>query len=63
MLAKAVNDNAAFLDKRGVLGFFASKLAPTEDGAVAVGACLRGSLTMTRQARINAAASGFSRRG
>ncbi|RZI18764.1 hypothetical protein EUX53_23505 [Pseudomonas orientalis] len=29
MLAKNVNDNARFLDKRGALGFFASKLAPT----------------------------------
>ncbi len=29
LLAKDVNDNASFLDKRGVLGFFASKLAPT----------------------------------
>ncbi len=29
MLAKNVNDNASILNKRGVLGFFASKLAPT----------------------------------
>ena len=29
MLAKIVNDNAAHLDKRGALAFFASKLAPT----------------------------------
>ncbi|KJR41239.1 hypothetical protein MCHI_002864 [Candidatus Magnetoovum chiemensis] len=29
MLAKIFNDNAGFLDKRGVLGSFASKLAPT----------------------------------
>ena len=31
MLAKNVNDNAGFLSKRGVCGFFASKLAPTGD--------------------------------
>ncbi len=29
MLAMVVNDNACCLDKRGVLGFIASKLAPT----------------------------------
>ena len=29
MLAKNVNDNACFLDKRGAGEFFASKLAPT----------------------------------
>ncbi|RFD34220.1 hypothetical protein CER19_00155 [Pseudomonas sp. GL93] len=29
LLAKNVNDNACCLDARGVLGFFASKLAPT----------------------------------
>ncbi|OWP73381.1 hypothetical protein CEC48_02835 [Pseudomonas sp. K2I15] len=29
MLAKVVNDNAPNLNKRGVLTFFASKLAPT----------------------------------
>ena len=29
LLAKDVNDNAGFLDKRVVVGFFASKLAPT----------------------------------
>ena len=29
MLAKNVNDNACFLNKRGVCEFFASKLAPT----------------------------------
>ena len=29
MLAKVANDNAAFLTQSGVLGFFASKLAPT----------------------------------
>ncbi len=28
LLAKDVNANAGFLDKRGVLWFFASKLAP-----------------------------------
>ncbi|MGL5995305.1 MAG: hypothetical protein ACRC1I_02100 [Pseudomonas proteolytica] len=33
MLAKDVNDNAGFLDKRVVLGFFASKPAPTVAGA------------------------------
>ncbi|GEM_PF-2625341 len=30
MLAKNVNGNACFLDKRGACEFFASKLAPTE---------------------------------
>ncbi len=30
MLAKNVNDNACFLNKRGVCEFFASKLAPTK---------------------------------
>ncbi|AZE87813.1 hypothetical protein C4J97_1096 [Pseudomonas orientalis] len=30
MLAKTVNDNGRFLNKRGASGFFASKLAPTE---------------------------------
>ncbi|AZF01773.1 hypothetical protein C4J95_4341 [Pseudomonas orientalis] len=30
MLAKIVNDNAGCLVFRGVLGFFASKLAPTK---------------------------------
>ena len=30
MLAKNANDNAGFLNKRGVCGFFASKLAPTK---------------------------------
>ena len=34
LLAKAVNANTGFLDKRGVLTFFASKLTPT-------GACVR----------------------
>ncbi|RZI32928.1 hypothetical protein EUX57_05060 [Pseudomonas orientalis] len=29
LLAKNVNDNAGYLILRGVLGFFASKLAPT----------------------------------
>ncbi|OLY74916.1 hypothetical protein AU074_05535 [Pseudomonas sp. ATCC PTA-122608] len=29
LLAKIVNDNAGILDERVVLGFFASKLAPT----------------------------------
>ncbi|CAD0265717.1 hypothetical protein DENIT_60541 [Pseudomonas veronii] len=29
LLAKFVNDNAAFLGVRGVWAFFASKLAPT----------------------------------
>ncbi len=29
MLAKDVNDNAGFLNKRGACEFFASKLAPT----------------------------------
>ncbi len=29
LFAKDVNDNAGFLNKRVVLGFFASKLAPT----------------------------------
>ncbi|AZE61526.1 hypothetical protein C4K02_3166 [Pseudomonas synxantha] len=29
MLAKNVNDNAGFLNKRGACEFFASKLAPT----------------------------------
>ncbi|MQB14259.1 hypothetical protein DXU77_03875 [Pseudomonas lactis] len=29
MLAKNVNDNARFLNERGVCEFFASKLAPT----------------------------------
>ena len=30
MLAKNVNDDACFLDKRGACEFFASKLAPTQ---------------------------------
>ncbi|KRP75010.1 hypothetical protein TX23_02220 [Pseudomonas paralactis] len=30
MLAKNLNDNACFLNKRGAWGFFASKLAPTK---------------------------------
>ena len=30
MLAKDVNDNACYLDKRIAFTFFASKLAPTE---------------------------------
>ncbi|RFD28115.1 hypothetical protein CER19_14710 [Pseudomonas sp. GL93] len=30
LLAKNVNDNACFLDARGVHEFFASKLAPTK---------------------------------
>jgi len=30
LLAKVVNDNAGILEGRGALGFFASKLAPTE---------------------------------
>ncbi len=30
MLAKNVNDNGCFLDKRGACEFFASKLAPTK---------------------------------
>jgi len=29
LLAKNVNDNARFLNKRGAFAFFASKLAPT----------------------------------
>ncbi|RZI30785.1 hypothetical protein EUX57_15805 [Pseudomonas orientalis] len=32
MLAKNVNDNACFLNQRGVCEFFASKLAPTKGG-------------------------------
>ena len=32
LLAKNVNDNAFFLDERGALEFFASKLAPTVKG-------------------------------
>ncbi|GAA0415237.1 hypothetical protein GCM10008969_42810 [Pseudomonas veronii subsp. inensis] len=32
MLAKIANDNAVMLEKCGVLGFFASKLAPTTAG-------------------------------
>ncbi|AZF06604.1 hypothetical protein C4J94_3853 [Pseudomonas sp. R5-89-07] len=32
LLAKNVNDNACFLNERGACEFFASKLAPTEDG-------------------------------
>ena len=32
MLAKNVNDNARILVKRGLIAFFASKLAPTEIG-------------------------------
>ena len=32
MLAKNVNDNAWFLDERGAYEFFASKLAPTQQG-------------------------------
>ena len=32
MLAKNVNDNARFLNERGVCQFFASKLAPTVSG-------------------------------
>jgi hypothetical protein len=37
MLARVVNDNAASLTPRGVLGFIASMLAPTEDsGAHAI---------------------------
>ena len=31
LLAKNVNDNACFLDARGVHEFFASKLAPTKN--------------------------------
>ncbi len=31
MLAMIVNDGTRFLDERGVLGFFASRLAPTVD--------------------------------
>jgi hypothetical protein len=31
LLAKIVNDNAGVLDERVALGFFASKLAPTDD--------------------------------
>ena len=31
LLAKIVNDNPGMLDERGVLGFFASKHAPTGD--------------------------------
>ena len=31
LLAKNANDNARFLNKRGVFKFFASKLAPTVD--------------------------------
>gem|GEM_PF-3224044 len=34
MLAKVVNDNAVNLAKRGVLAFFASKLAPTMSSCV-----------------------------
>ncbi|AZF26404.1 hypothetical protein C4J90_2231 [Pseudomonas sp. R2-60-08W] len=30
LLAKNVNDNACFLNKRGACEFFASKLAPTK---------------------------------
>ena len=30
LLAKNLNDNACFLNKRGACEFFASKLAPTE---------------------------------
>ena len=41
MLAKIVNDNAAHLEKRGALAFFASKLAPT-------GCELDGSLIITK---------------
>ncbi len=33
LLAKIVNDNAGILKARGVLRFFASKLAPTEVSA------------------------------
>jgi hypothetical protein len=29
LLTKVVNDGTRFLDKRGALGFFASRLAPT----------------------------------
>ncbi|AZF20333.1 hypothetical protein C4J89_1509 [Pseudomonas sp. R4-35-07] len=32
MLAKNVNDNACFPNKRGACEFFASKLAPTDGG-------------------------------
>jgi len=38
LLAKNVNDNAGSLDDRGVLEFFASKLAPTREA----GGCLSG---------------------
>ena len=33
MLAKNLNDNARFLNKRGACKFFASKLAPTKSVA------------------------------
>ncbi|SDV07063.1 hypothetical protein SAMN05216202_4244 [Pseudomonas mucidolens] len=32
LLAKNLNDNACFLNKRGAYEFFASKLAPTVSG-------------------------------
>ncbi|OWP73776.1 hypothetical protein CEC48_01405 [Pseudomonas sp. K2I15] len=35
LLAKGVNDNAGILNTRGVMAFFASKLAPTKGGAIA----------------------------
>ena len=34
LLAKNVNDDAGFLNERGALEFFASKLAPTVDSVV-----------------------------
>ncbi|WP_423814716.1 hypothetical protein [Pseudomonas lactis] len=40
MLAKIANDNAGHPVKRGVLAFFASKLAPTGDANSPVNAVL-----------------------
>ncbi|PMX15005.1 hypothetical protein C1Y26_29745 [Pseudomonas sp. MPR-R2A7] len=40
MLANNLNDNACFLNERGVCEFFASKLAPTKKPSTLTSRCL-----------------------
>ncbi len=54
MLAKNVNDNAGLLIQRGVLRFFASKLAPTGGGVLIQVSRSAGAFCIMRQVFIMA---------
>ncbi|NNA53266.1 hypothetical protein [Pseudomonas lactis] len=62
MLAKNANDNARFLNKRGVCEFFASKLAPTEIEPAIRLFLQRLSVTVTKTEMMHLAIDPFSNR-